>query len=643
MSEPREVEAKGGPPAAPSPSEPPPKGPRLGCLILVLLFGLATLAAGVVWHDQLRSAAERAYDAIVQLTGGEVAAPAQAEAPKGPKQYYTCGMHAWVVLPEPGDCPICHMKLVPLDPAKFTGEIVINPVMTQNIGVRTAPVTVGPVTRIIRTIGMVDYNEGLVWDVNLKVPGWIEKLHVTYVGQPVEKGQPLFELYSPELYTAQEEYLLAVKGKAAAKGIDGAAASPELARMEGDLVAAARKRLQNFDISDEQIAELERSGKATKTMTIRSPRKGLVIAKNVYEGMRVETVMQPFRIADHSKVWVLVTLYEYQLPFVEVGQKAVMTLSYIPGQTFEGRITYIYPHLDTELRQVKVRLEFDNPDLLLKPGMFATIELARTLAKERVLVPREAVTDTGVRQAAFVSLGEGRFEPRNVSVGVEAEGGMIEILDGLKPGEIVVTSGEFLLDSEARMREALAKMIQGNLAAGQKAEAVVAGPAALRSLPEPLAKALSGVLDAYFQIGEKLASDSMDGVAAPARQVAEGVDAMLKVEIPDNPHFWHQHTEVAEIRGHALELVAAKDIEKARAEFADASMALSKLVRATGVPPAYPKAVEELHCPMYREGQGGTTWLQPAGDVRNPYYGSKMIGCFDRRLAMPVTGAPPPK
>jgi Cu(I)/Ag(I) efflux system membrane fusion protein len=631
------------PPSAPPPSEPPPKGPRLGCMVLVLLFGLAALTAGVVWSSQLRTAAERAYGAILQLAGGEAAAPAPAEAPKGPKQYYTCGMHPWVVLPQPGDCPICHMKLVPLDPAKFTGQVTINPVMTWDIGVRTAPVTVGPVTRIIRTVGMVDYNENLVWDVNLKVAGWIEKLHVTYVGQPVEKGQPLFELYSPELYTAQEEYLLALKGKAAAKGIDGAAASPELARMEGDLLAAARKRLQNFDISDEQIVALEKSGTAAKTMTIRSPRTGLVIAKTVYEGMRVETGMQPFRIADHSKVWVLVTLYEYQLPFVEVGQKAVMTLPYLPGQKFEGKITYIYPHLDTELRQVKVRLEFDNPDLFLKPGMFATIELASTLAKDRVLVPREAVTDTGLRRVAFVSMGEGRFEPRDVRVGAEAEGGMIEILDGLKPGEMVVTSGEFLLDSEARLREALAKMIQGNLAAEQKGEATAAPAAALRSLPEDAAKALSGVLDGYFQIGEQLASDSTDAVAAPARQVAENVNTLLKAEIPDNPHFWHQHTEVAEIRGHALELVGTKDIEKAREHYADLSIALSKLVRASGVPPGYPKPVEELHCPMYREGQGGTIWLHPAGEVKNPYYGKKMIGCFDWRVTLPVTGAPQPK
>jgi len=367
-----------------------------------------------------------------------------------------------------------------------------------------------------------------------------------------------------------------------------------------------------------------------------------VVAKNVVEGQKVEAGTPLLRIADLSKVWIIVTAYEYQIPYIEAGQKAVMSLPYLPGQTFEGKVAYIYPYMNAELRQVKVRLEFNNPNLLLKPGMYANVELRRTLAIDRTLVPREAVLDTGQRKIAFVSLGGGRFEPREVQVGVEAEGGMLEILDGLKPGERVVTSGEFLLDSEARLREALAKMIQGNLASGQKAEVAAAPAAALRSLPGPLAKALSGVLDGYFQVSDKLAADSIDGVGAPARQVAEGVDAMLKVEIPESEHFWHQHTEVAEIRGHALELVGAKDIEKVREQFADLSIALSKLARATGVPPAYPKAVEELHCPMYREGQGGTTWLQPAGEPKNPYYGKKMIGCYDRRVTLPVTGAPQP-
>jgi hypothetical protein len=318
-----------------------------------------------------------------------------------------------------------------------------------------------------------------------------------------------------------------------------------------------------------------------------------------------------------------------------------MSLPYIPGQTFEGTVTYVYPYLNQELRQAKVRLEFENPGLLLKPGMFANVDLRRTLATDRVLVPREAVTDTGARQVAFVSLGEGRFEPREVRVGVEAEGGMLEILDGLKRGEMVVVSGEFLLDSEANLREALAKMVAGAPAAGQKAEAAVAGASELAALPDAAAKTLGEVLDGYFKIGAALASDTVEGVTPAARQAAAGVDVLLRIEIPANPHFWHQHTEAADVRGKALELVDLKDIEQARQKFADLSIALSKLVHATGVPPSYGKEVQELHCPMYREKQGGTVWLQPAGEVRNPYYGKSMIGCYDSKVTLPVTGAKP--
>jgi RND family efflux transporter MFP subunit len=601
----------------------------LRILLLMLFILVLGLTGGTVFHEPLESLGHRVFQGRA-----ETAPEAEAET-----QYYTCGMHPWVILPKPGDCPICHMKLVPLDPAKFAGEIAINPIITQNIGVRIAPVTTGPVKRVVRSVGTVDYNETLVRDVNLKIAGWVEKLYVNVTGQPVEKDQPLLELYSPDLYSAQEEYLLAFKKKGALKNGPGLLA--DVATLNADLLESARKRLQYFDISDEQIRELERAGKAAKTMTLRSPWRGTVVLKNVVEGQKVDAGTPLLRIADLSKVWVMVAVYEYQVPYVEVGQKAVMSLPYIPGQTFEGKITYIYPYLNQELRQAKVRLEFENPDGILKPGMFANVELRRTLATDRVLVPREAVTDTGVRQVAFVSLGEGRFEPRPVKVGVEAEGGLLEILDGLKPGELVVVSGEFLLDSEARLHEALAKMVEGAPAAGQKAAAAVAGTSELAALPDAAAKALGEVLDGYFKIGSALASDTVEGLAPAARQAAAGTDALLKIEIPGDPHFWHTHTETADVRGKALELVDTKDVEQARQKFADLSLALSKLVHATGVPPAFGKEVQELHCPMYRERQGGTIWLQPAGEVRNPYFGKKMIGCFDTKATLPLTSAKP--
>ena len=618
----------------PPPSPPPPAGPPLKVILAVAAVGLIMLAAGVWLGGPIKSAWSR-----LAAPSSKEAQPAPGEH-AGPHQYYTCGMHPWVVLPKPGDCPICHMKLVPLDPAKFTSEVAISPVMTQSIGVRTVPVASGPVTSVIRTVGTVDYDETLVRDVNLKISGWVEKLYVDYVGKPVAKDQPLLDIYSPDLYTAQQEYLQALKNKTAAKDIVGDRRI-DLSKMDSDLLESATKRLEYFDVSAEQMKELERTGKTSKTMTLRSPFQGLVVSKDVFEGMKVEAGMRLYRIADLAKVWIMVSLYEYQVPYLEVGQPAVVSLPYIPGQTFDGKIAYIYPYLNAELRQVKVRIELDNPDLLLKPGMFANAEIRRKLANDRVLVPREAVIDTGERQVAFVSLGEGRFEPRVVKVGVEAENGMLEILDGLKPGENVVVSGGFLLDSESRLREALAKMVKGNLA-GEPQPPAMPPMHHSAALPDAAEKIITSMLDSYFQIGSKLADDSIDGIAPAAKQLAANVDDLTKIEIAGAPHFWHEHMEVADIRGKALELAGTKEVEQVREKFADLSIVFAKLLKATGVPASYGKEVQELHCPMYRAGQGGAWWLQPAGAVRNPFFGKKMLGCFDKREIIPVSGTKAP-
>jgi RND family efflux transporter MFP subunit len=564
------------------------------------------------------------------LRGGQPPAAAATVA----TQYYTCGMHPWVILPRPGDCPICGMKLVPLDPAKFTGEVTINPVIAQDIGIRVSPVISGPVVRTIRTVGTVAYDETRLRDVNMKVGGWIEKLHVDSMGQPVKKGQPLFELYSPELYAAQEEYLLAWKSRnSAATGF-----VPDAAQSAKDLLSSARTKLDYFDITPQQIEELQKRGTPAKTMTIRSPHDGVVIAKQAVEGMKVDAGMQVYRIADLAKVWVMVTLYEYQLPYVQVGQSATMSLSYVPGEQFEGKVIYIYPYLSDKTRQVDVRLEFANPTGLLKPGMYATIDLHSTLAKDRTLVPRSAVIDTGERKVAFVSLGEGRFDPRNVQTGAEAQDGMVEILAGLKPGEKVVTSGQFLIDSEANVREALAKMIRGDLAVDQKPTVAAVGSSEVKALPDAAAKSLHAILGDYLAIQKKLAADSIAGIAEPANAIAKQVDELLKVNLPDDPQFWRKHEEVATVRGKALELAQATSLDQARLIFADLSISLDTLLKATGVPQGFGQEVQELHCPMYRQGQGGTIWLQTAGEVHNPYFGSAMPGCFDQRKALPVTG-----
>lgn len=621
------------PASGPPLSQKPPRAISARLLVVVILVALALIWFGGEFGGRIGGGVKGALGFIG--FGHDHNEDASAVEGEDGIQYYTCGMHPWVILPKPGTCPICQMDLTPLDASKFTGEVTIDPISVQNIGVRVQEVITGPLVKTIRTVGTVDYNEPLVKDVNIKVNGWIEKLSVDYLGAQVVQGQELFDLYSPELFSAQEEYMLAYRNRDQV----GADFVPDAARGATNLLEASRTRLLYYDITPEQIEELERTGTPAKTMTIRSPHTGVVITKHANEGMKVDPGMQVYRIADLSKVWVQVTMYEYQLPYVQVGQNAVMSLPYIPGQRFEGKVIYIYPYLDKKTREVQVRLEFDNTDGLLKPGMFANVELHNTLARERTLAPREAIIDTGERQVAFVSFGEGKFEPRDVRMGIETGEGMVEIIDGLEPGEMVVTSGQFLIDSEANIRESLAKMIRGDMAAEQKPKAAVAGASQLTSLSDTVATILGEVLNAYLRIGDQLASDSTEDVGPSAQRIVDGLAALTGMDIPDDPHFWHKHDEVAKAKEHAQKLKETNNIEDARLRFADLSIALGSLVKATGVPPSYQKEVQELHCPMYREGQGGSTWLQLAGDVRNPFYGSAMLACFDARTALPVTGA----
>lgn len=648
----------------PAPSPKPPNGPSLSTLLFIALALVAGAVGGVFFSPKLRPivglsvtpmAAKKASTGKIGDMAGMPGMPGMAdsadagdsasmapmpdahEAEHDHADFYTCGMHPWVVLPEPGNCPICHMELVPLDPDKFTGEVTIDPIVTQNIGVRIAPVVQGPVVKNIRTVGAIEYDETRVRDVNIKASGWIEKLYVDYVGAPVKKGEPLFEFYSPKLYAAQSEYLTTMKMTRASDATFLPGSDLDTAR----LIRDARVQLEYYDITDAQIDQLETTGAPSKAITIYSPYTGVVIAKHANEGMPVDIGMRVYQIADLSKVWVMVSLYEYQLPLVQLDQLATMSLSYIPGQTFTGRVLYIYPYLDEKTRQAKVRLEFDNPTGLLKPGMYVSVDLKSTLADDRVLAPREAVIDTGRRQVAFVSLGDGKFEPRDVQLGVETEGGNVEILDGLKPGEMVVTSGQFLLDSESRLRESLAKMVKGQPAADQNVVTPVAAPASEASVPNDIQRNLATVLTNYFAIGDLLAKDTIFGVDQPAKEVAAAVDRMISFELPGEPDFWRQHDEAATIGGKAQELSQAKNIKSARLAFADLSVALAKLVRATGVPADINFPVEEMHCPMFRGGQGGSVWLQRAGDVRNPFFGSVMLQCFDERTAMPATGAAP--
>ena len=437
--------------------------------------------------------------------GGDQGSVAGAKA----EQLYTCGMHPQVIQNKPGNCPICGMKLTPIRKqagmsksgapaasgerkAKYykstmlpgevrqtpgkdsmgmdmvpvyeeeaaTAEsqvIAIDPVTIQDMNMRTAQVTRGPLRRVIRTVGAIDYNETALAEVTTKFKGWIEKLYVDATGQQVHRGEALFDIYSPELYSAQTEYLLALEQGTNAPGA-------------GSLRTSARTKLKFFDISDEQVAELERTGQPRKTLRIVAPQDGFVVEKMVVEGQMVEPGMKIYRLADLGLVWVQAQIYEQDLDYVKLGQEAAMTLSYLPDREFRGRVTYIYPNVDEKTRTARARMEFHNPGYFLKPGMFATVEVTSELEPSALLIPDTAILRSGEKNTVFVALGEGKFEPRAVALGPQAEHDTYQVLSGLREGEQIVTSGQFLLDSESQLREAIQKMV-----APKKAVAPTAG------------------------------------------------------------------------------------------------------------------------------------------------------------------------
>ena len=378
-----------------------------------------------------------------------------AEGIPGVDFYYTCGMHPNVRETEPGNCPICGMNLVKktLSRAGNPAQVIIDPVTVQNIGMRSVPVEVRRLSKTIRAVGRVDYDETRIASVTTKMTGWAEKLYIDFTGQKVRKGDPLIEIYSPELVTTQEEYLQALKFHDYFKG----EAYSEAVRQSKDLLSSTRKRLELWDITDEQIAELERTKQVKKSMTIHSPISGIVIHKLINEGENIMPNKHLYEIADISKVWVQAEIYEYELPWVKVGQPVTMTLAYYPGKKFSGRISFIYPYLDATTRTIKLRFAFENPDLMLKPEMYANVFIESTPEHAEIIVPLSSVILSGERSIVILDLGEGKFEPREVTTGMESDG-YYTILAGLDEGNRVVTSAQFLIDSESRLKEAQMKM-----------------------------------------------------------------------------------------------------------------------------------------------------------------------------------------
>jgi len=408
------------------------------------------------------------------------------------KTLYTCGMHPQVIQDHPGNCPICGMKLTPIrkqagetqpgerkikfykssmnpgetspTPAKDSmgmdmvpvyedgsgaadsSVIAVDTATMQNMNIRMADVQIGPLRKTIRTVGTIDYNETALADVTTKFKGWIEKSNVDATGQLVHRGEPMFEIYSPELYSAEVEYLQVLKF--------GSTNDPATETLQ----ETAASKLRFFDVPEAQITGLEKSRKALKTLPVSAPMSGFVIEKNVVSGQMVDAGMRLYRIADLGIVWVIAQVYEQDLPFAKLGQEAVVKVASLPDREFRGRVTFVYPSVDEKTRTAKIRLEFENPGYYLKPGMFVSAQIHAQLEDSAVLVPESAVLRSGAKNTVFVALDGGRFEARDVVLGVEAEKGMNQVISGLKAGEHIVTSGQFLLDSESQLREAIEKM-----------------------------------------------------------------------------------------------------------------------------------------------------------------------------------------
>lgn len=332
--------------------------------------------------------------------------------------------------------------------------VYISPTRQQLIGVRTAVVGHQELDSTIRTVGTLAYDETRVSQVHSKIAGWVEKVFVDYVGKAVRRGEPLFAVYSPELVSTQKEYLLALKARSEL----GTSQVPATRAAAESLLAAARDRLKLWDVPDEHVAELERTGEVRKSMMFHSPFDGIVLERNAFPGQYITPEMTTFKIANLSRIWALGAVFEYELPLLTMGQEAEIEFPY--GQatrTLKGTVSYISPEIDPQTRRVKIRAEFPNPGLKLKPETFVTVVI-HTRGGHHLAIPKEAVIDSGAKRYAIVALANGYFEPRSIQVGQPGDE-FYPLLAGLEVGDRIATSAQFLIDSETNLQSAMQSMI----------------------------------------------------------------------------------------------------------------------------------------------------------------------------------------
>lgn len=423
-------------------------------------------------HAGHQTGTETSPEPTTSTSVTEGAAAREKGAAKQEKTLYHCPMHPNYISDKPGECPICGMTLVPIEKeeekesmALPEGTVQITPERQQLLGVTFGQVERRELHQMISAYGRLTYDETRLASVTTKFSGWVEKLFVDYTGKLVKRGEPLFSIYSPDLIAAQEEYLLALRAQktfepALSARLDNnqgeltkKVAEASSAQSFSGLIEAAKRRLLLWDINEEQIARLEKEGKPFRALTIYSPVTGFITEKNVVEGKFVMAGENLLSIADLSRVWLLADIYEIDLPLVAVGKEVEVEIASFPGESFRGKISYIYPYLESESRTVKVRVEFPNAGYKLKPEMYGRLKMHLMLGS-RLSIPEEAVIDSGERKLVFVVHEDNHFEPREVKLGAKA-GEFYEILSGLEEGERVVTSAQFLIDAESRLKAAV--------------------------------------------------------------------------------------------------------------------------------------------------------------------------------------------
>ncbi|MEW6027002.1 MAG: efflux RND transporter periplasmic adaptor subunit [Planctomycetota bacterium] len=381
------------------------------------------------------------------------------------KQMYHCPMHPTYISDKPGDCPICNMKLVPMkesaqeSSSRMEGQatVTITSHQEQLIGVRKEKVGSRSMTRTIRAVGTIVYNAQKMYHINTKIAGWVDKMDCcALAGKFIEAGTRLFSIYSPELVVAQQEYLSALEMLKKAEE----AKSPEMIKNAGQLVEATRQKLVFWDISEDQIDQVAEDGKPSRTLWITTPGAGFIVGDELHLGQYITPGEMIYKVADTSNIWVEAEIYEYELLYIDVGDDVEIEVSAYPADKFMGKIKYIYPFVNPTTRTIKVRIEMDNPDYKLKADMYANVLLKKEVG-EKLAVPVEAVMDSGNRRIVFVDKSNGVFEPREVKLGGKFDQ-YYEVVEGLSKDETVVTSGNFLIDSESKLKSATQNMGPGH-------------------------------------------------------------------------------------------------------------------------------------------------------------------------------------